>query len=251
MHAAKALIDFKNKLETSEEYENKENAQELLKEYIRKFMKDNDYQKHFEPTVTKIINEYGLVSPSGEPVIENLIKLHLPVQQKDLSETNQSKKLQRNYNKLQALFNSSKSSTNDSTYHKSRANSNEAKRQQLPYAISNTSGNSLSSNVRKKRISSQDKLNNILEKSNLKVTSKPAMKLAAYNRKPLRMKPTQKTGNETNRNRLKMKKITQETLPARGKSEEQKFDEFLMNESEPEESSIGPNQGKLTYTDKV
>jgi hypothetical protein len=245
MHAAKALLEFKNKLETSEEYENKENAQELLKEYIRKFMKDNDYQKHFEPTVTKIINEYGLVSSSGEPIIENLIKLHLPVQQKDLSATNQSKKLQRNYNKLQALFNSSKSSTNDSTYHKSRANSNDAKRQQMPYAQSYNTGNSLSSNVKKKRISSQDKLNSIIEKSNLKAPSKPVMKLAAYTRKPLRMKPTLKTGLETNRNRLKMKKITQETPPARGKSEEQKFDEFLMNESEAEESSIGPNQGKF------
>jgi hypothetical protein len=92
--------------------------------------------------------------------------------------------------------------------------------------------------VRKKRISSQDKLNNLeREKSGMKSSSKPAMKIAAYNRKPLRMKYSQKQGLETNRNRLKLKeKITQETPPQRGKSEEQKFDEFLMNESEPEET---------------
>jgi hypothetical protein len=84
MHAAKALVEFKKKLKKSERGETKEDATEILKEYIRKFMKNTDYQKHFEPTATKIINDYGLVSPSGEPIIENLIKLHLPIQSKEL-----------------------------------------------------------------------------------------------------------------------------------------------------------------------
>jgi hypothetical protein len=106
MRAAKALLEFKNKLENSEEYKNKDNAQELLKEYIRKFMKDNDYQKHFEPAVTKIINEYGLVINSID----------------------------------------------------------------MPFTQSYNTGNSLSSNVKKKRISSQDKLNSIIEKIKFKVT---------------------------------------------------------------------------------
>lgn len=134
MHAAKALLEFKRKLKKSEMGECNEDAKEILKEYIRKFMKNTDYHKHFEPTVTKIINDYGLMSQNGEPIIENLIKLHLPMQQKEsMTNSNQSKKLQRNYNKLHALFNSSKSSTNDSTYHKSRANSNEAHKQAAQY----------------------------------------------------------------------------------------------------------------------
>lgn len=69
------------------------------------------------------------------------------------------------------------------------------------------------------------------------------MKIINYNRKPLRTKNTQiKTGLETNRNRLKSKEITQETPPARGKSEEQKFDEFIMNESETDEK-YAPDTG--------
>ena len=42
---------------------------------------------------------------------------------------------------------------------------------------------------------------------------------------------------------LGIKNIAHEKPMARGKSEEQKFDEFLVNESEPEES-VAPNQGK-------
>jgi serine/threonine protein kinase len=41
-----------------------------------------------------------------------------------------------------------------------------------------------------------------------------------------------------------MKEMTQETPPARGKSEEQKFDEFIMNESETDEP-YAPITGKL------
>lgn len=165
MHAAKALLEFKKKLKKTEKSENNENAQEMLKEYIRKFMENTDYQKHFEPTVTKIISEYGLVSPTGEPIIENLIKLHLPMQQNEmLPDNNQSKKLQRNYNKLQALLNSSKSSTNDSTYHKSRANSNDPHKQTVQQ-ISITGGSSFMANGAKKRISSQEKPNNVFKKA--------------------------------------------------------------------------------------
>lgn len=68
------------------------------------------------------------------------------------------------------------------------------------------------------------------------------MKVMNYNRKPLRMKNSQKGGLETNRNRMKSKEITQETPPMRGKSEEQKFDEFIMNESETDET-YAPNTG--------
>lgn len=131
MHAAKAFSEFKNKLKKSERGDSGEDPTDILKDYIRKFMKNTDYQKHFEPTATKIINDYGLVSPTGEPNIENLIKLHLPMQQRELIRNN-SKKFQRNVNKLSAPLNSSKSSTNDSTlqnHHKSRANSNDTFKQ--------------------------------------------------------------------------------------------------------------------------
>jgi hypothetical protein len=245
MHAAKALLEFKRKLKKTENSENKEDAKEILKEYIRKFMKNTDYQKHFEPTVTKIINEYGLMSQSGEPIIENLIKLHIPIQQRDsVTNSNQSKKLQRNYNKLQALLNSSKSSTNDSTYHKSRANSNDTHKQTVQYIPTYSSSQHNTGGTRKKRISSQEKPNNIFKKSDSKNGSKPTMKIAGFTRKPLRTKTSQKAGLETNRNRLKMKEMTQETPPARGKSEEQKFDEFIMNESETDEP-YAPITGKL------
>ena len=59
----------------------------------------------------------------------------------------------------------------------------------------------------------------------------------------MKLKTSQKVGNKTNRNCMKLK-MAQENPPARGKSEEQKFDEFLLNESEPEESAA-PNQGKV------
>lgn len=62
------------------------------------------------------------------------------------------------------------------------------------------------------------------------------MRLAQFNRKPLRMKNASKAGPEPNSNRLKVKEITQDTPQTRGKSEEQKFDEFIMNESETDQS---------------
>lgn len=158
MHAAKALLEFKKKLKKTENSDSKGDAQEMLKEYIRKFMKNSDYQKHFEPSVTKIISEYGLVNPNGEPIIENLIKLHLPLSQNEvMSTTNQSKKLNRNYNELQALLNSSKSSTNESSYHKSRAHSNDPNKQSAQLAQSYGPTNNGAITGRKKRISSQEK----------------------------------------------------------------------------------------------
>lgn len=167
MHAAKAFAEFKKKLKKSERGEYKEDATEILKEYIRKFMKNTDYQKHFEPTATKIINDYGLVSPSGEPIIENLIKLHLPAQQKDMM-CNDTKKIQRNYNKLQALLNSSKSSTNDSTHHKSRANSNDTNKQAvMQSSINYASSNNIRNLAKSKRPTSKksvDKTNPIISK---------------------------------------------------------------------------------------
>jgi hypothetical protein len=216
-----------------------EDAKEILKEYIRKFMKNTDYHKHFEPTVTKIINDYGLMNQNGEPIIENLIKLHLPMQQKELvTNVNQSKKQQRNYNKLHALFNSSKSSTNDSTYHKSRANSNEAHKQAVQYIPTYSTSGNLN---RKNRISSTEKPTSQPKKSEMKNPLKIG-KISNFNTKQLRMKISQKAGLETNRNMLKTKEIAQETPPQRGKSEEQKFDEFIMNESETDEP-YAPNTG--------
>lgn len=171
MHAAKALLEFKNKLKKTEKSESKEDAQEMLKEYIRKFMKDNDYQKHFEPTVTKIINEYGLVNTNGEPVIENLIKLHLPEQQREMMmNINKTKKLQRNHNELMAVMNASKSSTNNSNYQKSRANSNDSHKLAAQQTTANSSSNIMSNGVRKKRISSQEKPNGLFKNQAIKGT---------------------------------------------------------------------------------
>jgi len=84
MHAAKALIEFKKKYQKSQKSDNLEEAKEILKEYIRRFMKNTDYEKHFEPSVAKIMTEYGLVSRSSERNIKNLISLQLPLQQRDV-----------------------------------------------------------------------------------------------------------------------------------------------------------------------
>ena len=75
MHIAKLLFDWK-KL-NSNDSKNREEVQLILKDYIRKFMKITDYHKHFEPTITKIISDYNLITSNGEPNIENLVKLHL------------------------------------------------------------------------------------------------------------------------------------------------------------------------------
>ena len=120
-------------------------------------------------------NAYDFASPDPEPLIKNLIKLHLPAEKRDMMSYHQNKKFQRNSNKLHVLFNSSKSSTNDSTYHKSRANSNETRKGNISLAGYKSSKNS----------------------GNHKVNS--------LNRKPIKIKSTQKNGNKTNRNRMKVK----------------------------------------------
>lgn len=169
MHAAKALLEFKKKLKKTEKNESKEDAQEMLKEYIRKFMKNNDYQKHFEPTVTKIINEYGLVNTNGEPVIENLIKLHLPQQQKELMmNIDKTKKIQRNHNDLLAVMNASKSSTNNSNFQKSRANSNDSHKLTTQQTTANSSSTGMANGARNKRISSQEKPNGLFKNQAIK-----------------------------------------------------------------------------------
>lgn len=47
-----------------------------------------------------------------------------------------------------------------------------------------------------------------------------------------------------------MKEIVQETPPTRGKSEEQKFDEFIMNESSTDENVAAPTS-KHSYSQLV
>lgn len=186
VNAVKSLIKFKPKVDKSEEC---------------------------NPNKDENTHMHEFTSPDGEAGnIKNLIKLHLPTDKRDMMMYKQSKKLQRNYNKLQVLYNSSKESTNDQTYHKGRANSNETRKNQI----------NLSQGLKGKH------------HGNSKVNS--------LNRKPMKLKTSQKVGNKTNRNCMKLK-MAQENPPARGKSEEQKFDEFLLNESEPEESAA-PNQGK-------
>ena len=189
------------------------------------------------------------MSPSGEPNVENLIKLHLPAQQRDSMNNNYSKKFLRNYNKLQAPMNSSKSSTNTSTqnHHKFKSNSITKTSQKQSSASSNNIRNVLRTkstnknkitNIKQSKIIQQKgdhggKLNNMI---------KPSIKMSGYNRNNLHRIGTTKGRLETNRVRVKMKKMEQEIIPARGKSEEQKFDELIMNEAEPDQN-YDPNEG--------
>lgn len=70
-----------------------------------------------------------------------------------------------------------------------------------------------------------------------KTSQSNQLKFAGLNRKSIGRKSTsKKPGLETNRIQNNGKNIVRETAQQRGKSEEQKFDEFVMNESEPEES---------------
>ena len=74
--------------------------------------------------------------------------------------------------------------------------------------------------------------------------------MAGYSRKNLRANPTQKQGLGTNRERTKVKDITHDAIPVRGKSEEQKFDEFVLNEVEPDHN-YDPNEGLKEECDKL
>jgi hypothetical protein len=142
VNAVKSLIKFKPKIDKSD---------------------DTGGVKE-DPTIN---NEF--TSPYGEACnIKNLIKLHLPADKKDMMMYKQSKKLQRNYNKLQVMYNSSKESTNDLTYHKTRANSNETRKGGMPLAQASKGKN-------------HSKVNSL-------------------NRKPMKLKTSQKAGNKTNRN---------------------------------------------------
>lgn len=66
--------------------------------------------------------------------------------------------------------------------------------------------------------------------------------MPGHGKKILNRNSCKRAGLETNRNRSKLNKIAHDAIVCRGKSEEQKFDEFIMNESGPEEN-YDPNSG--------
>lgn len=199
----------------------------ILKDYIRKFMKITDYHKHFEPTITKIITDYNLISSNGEPNIENLVKLHLRTQKRDNSVSN-----------------------SESTYYKSRAGSNETRKQ--PNRIP---ASSPQENQGKKTNSKKLKI-----KLKLKKEAEPPLKInlkmgAEKERNKEGSKSVKRAGLVTRRECIGTKKIQHE-IPQRGKSEEQRLNELIMNKSEqedkydPEEGIIEERENLIAYNKK-
>ena len=201
----------------------KEEVQEILKEYIRKFMKNTDYQKHFEPTITKIINDYNLISSNGEPNIENLIKLHLPSQKSNNSASN-----------------------TESTYYKSRAGSNETRKQPSRIPASSPSDNLGKKSSNNKQL----KIKLKLKKEN-EPPCKINLKIAGDNkeRQKENHKGFKKAGLVTRREWMGTKKIQHE-IPQRGKSEEQRLNDLIMNESE-QEDKYDPEEGIIEEREKL
>jgi len=132
-------------------------------------------------------------------------------------------KIQRNYNKLQALFNSSKSSTNDSTLQKLRANSKEGKNNVV-----------YKNHSKAKRAPSKENLHPNIKKAEVKVPVKQ-LKIS-HQSKGNETKHSQKVaGVQTSRNRVKRKEMARDQPAVRARSEEQKFDDLILNEVEPEQ----------------
>jgi hypothetical protein len=79
---------------------------------------------------------------------------------------------------------------------------------------------------------------------------KAGLKMTEQKQKKLRRNPTQKGSLKSNRNRGKVKEITHDSPPTRGKSEEQKFDESILNELEPDQN-YDPNEGLEDEREKL